>query len=138
MARLKDAPAILTVMRRRVVALLLTLVVAGTPEALALCQVVCASSTSHADTASHQHSGGVSHHSAAPVSDASIIEANHDGCHRDQVSSLTVPTPERTTFATSLTTVVAILPPLSRVSVCEDTADANRSASVPLHTPLRI
>src|SRR5688500_15378438 len=85
-------------MRRRVVALVLLLVVAGTPEAFAICQVICVSSSSHGDIASHEHSGAASHHAQAPASDRSVtIQATrHEGCHRNQVTPPTTPTPQRT------------------------------------------
>ena len=126
-------------MRRRVVALVLTLVVAGTPEALTICQVICSSSSAHGDMASHDHSGSASHHSQAPVSDAAVnIAANHDGCHRDRVSPLIAPTPERISDAAILPPVVAILPPQPRVLLRADRPGANQSLSVPPSTPLRI
>jgi hypothetical protein len=125
-------------MRQRVVALALTLVVAATPEAFAVCQVICASSSAAGDIASHDHSGAAENHSAAPVSDAFNIQANHDGCHRDQVSPVTAQTSERSFFLAIITAVVAILPPQPVVSIQRDATPANRSTSVPIQTPLRI
>src|SRR5688572_13408427 len=126
-------------MRRRVVALAISVVVVGTPEAFAICQLICVSSSVHGHIASHEHSGTASQHSARPVSDVAInIQAiHHNGCHRNQVTPLTAPTPERTISAAIVTTVT-ILPPQPPISIFADGAGANRSPSVPIHTPLRI
>jgi hypothetical protein len=125
-------------MRRRVVTLLLTLAVACTPEAFALCQAICASSPADGRMASDGHAGHGGHHATAPPSDAlASITTNDDGCHRHQLSPLTSPTPGRTMSAVLPTTVV-VLPPPPPVLVPADTAAANRSSSVPRHAPLRI
>jgi hypothetical protein len=133
-------------MRRRVIALVLTLAVTGTPEALAMCHVVCAGSTSQNDTtSSHTHSGNAihhpsaSHHPSAPGSDPSITSDAHPcGRHGEQLSPLTAQAPERATTVAIMTTVALLLHPLPLAPIHCDTGHANRSASVPLHTPLRI
>jgi hypothetical protein len=126
-------------MRRALTALALSLAIAATPEAFAICQVICAPSSAHDDITSHQHSGDTSHHTTAPVADVAVYAAaNHDGCHRTAASPLTAGAPARTASAAILTSVVAILPPQPLVGMHTDSGAANPPALVPLRIALRI
>src|SRR5687768_5534335 len=88
-------------MRRRVMALFLAVAVAGIPEALAICRVVCAWSSSRHDAASshsqlHEHTGTASDRSSASVLALSTTDDAHPcGHHREQLAPLTARAPER-------------------------------------------
>jgi hypothetical protein len=133
-------------MRRHVLALVLTLVVAGVPEALVVCHVVCASVTSHDEMASsHDHSGSASRHAnvdhrpASSGSEAAVATDDHPcGDHGQRLSALTIPTPERPGTVAVASTVAVLLPPLALSAIHADLGAASRSPSVPLRTPLRI
>jgi hypothetical protein len=140
---------ILTVMRRQVVALALLLVIAGAPDALAVCHLVCASSAALSDTASHTHHDAGRHPSSGVESGFSrtrpaapawtTSQAAHESCQRDEISPVIVPPPERAIAAVAVA-VIAVLPPSSSLDAAAhaDVIHAVRSTPVSLHQSLRI
>ena len=128
-------------MRRRVMALLLAVAVAGIPEALAVCRVLCAWSTSKHEAASshaHEHANSASDRSSAPGAALSITDEAHPcGRHREHIAPLTAQ-PERATTVAIATPVALIVLPLPTVARHDAIDGGSRSPSVTRHTPLRI
>jgi hypothetical protein len=126
-------------MRRRVVALLLILVVAGFSDALAVCQALCGPATSGRETASHAHHAPAGHESSRTASDgATVRAAHHDGCHRAQAVPFIARAPERSISAVMATTAAVILPSLPVASIHAGTIHASGSPPVSPNLPLRI
>ena len=123
-------------------ALLLAAAVAGIPEALAVCRVVCAWSTSRHDAASshsHEHTETAGDRSSASVLALSITDEAHPcGHHREQLAPLTARAPERAMTVAIVTPVALFVPPLPAVTHHPPIDRASRAPSVPRHTPLRI
>src|SRR5687768_1595233 len=74
---------ILNVMRRRLLALVLGLIVAGAPQALEVCQFVCAGAT--AGAAAEGHHGHSCPHSPAPSAATTFQSVPHACGHADNL-----------------------------------------------------
>jgi hypothetical protein len=123
-------------MRRRVLALVVVLLVGGAPEALALCHLACAASM--ADAAAHGHHGHSPSHSPTP-STAKTFKADPHRCsHTDDLPTAVVSIVRIGAPPAVLTTIFKMAPPQQDAERISGALQKTPPGHSLLATPLRV